>query len=168
MSDTGTAGSTFASRRLICPPSDRDEATVSSESEHGLARRLVGHTAVMLGIRALGCRCPAWQGWWAPRTSDPGTGAARFMTAGSNPVDFQRWLFYAASFGLLWGLFSAFALGRPAGGAFISARLGAASSRPSLFEASDVAWGGVPVNAQERNLGHCSRMTPGARLSSLL
>src|SRR4051794_25895731 len=78
----------------------------------------------MLGIRALGCRCPAWQGWWAPRTSDPGTGAARFMTAGSNPVDFQRWLFYAASFGLLWGLFSAFALGRSAGGAFISARLG--------------------------------------------
>src|SRR3954447_19681078 len=58
----------------------------------------------MLGIGALGCRCPAWQGWWAPRTSDPGTGAARFMTAGSNPVDFQRWLFYAASFGLLWGL----------------------------------------------------------------
>jgi hypothetical protein len=75
------------------------------------------------------------------------------MTAGSNPVDFQRWLFYAASFGLLWGLFSAFALGRSAGGAFISARLGAASSRPSLFDASDVAWGGVPVNAQERNLG---------------
>ena len=74
------------------------------------------------------------------------------MTAGSNPVDFQRWLFYAASFGLLWGLFSAFALGRSAGGAFISARLGAASSRPSLFDASDVAWGGVPVNAQERNL----------------
>src|SRR3954471_17722105 len=106
----------------------------------------------MLGIRGLGCRCPAWQGWWAPRTSDPGTGAARFMTAGSNPVDFQRWLFYAASFGLLWGLFYAFALGRSAGGAFISARLRAASSRPSLFDASDVACGGVPVNAQERNL----------------
>src|SRR3954471_17665322 len=114
----------------------------------------------MLGIRGLGCRCPAWQGWWAPRTSDPGTGAARFMTAGSNPVDFQRWLFYAASFGLLWGFFSAFALGRSAGGAFISARLGAASSRPSLFDASDVAWGGVPVNAQERNLRQCSGMHP--------
>src|SRR5437763_932168 len=114
----------------------------------------------MLGIRAWGCRCPAWQGWWAPRTSDPGTGAARFMTAGSNHVDFQRWLFCAASFGLLWGLFSAFALGRSAGGVFISARLGAASSRPSLFDASDVAWGGVPVNAQERNLGQCSGMTP--------
>jgi hypothetical protein len=82
------------------------------------------------------------------------------MTAGSNPVDFQRWLFYAASFGLLWGLFSAFALGRSAGGAFISARLGAASSRPSLFDASDVAWGGVPVNAQERNLRQRFRMTP--------
>src|SRR5437763_13135369 len=114
----------------------------------------------MLGIRALGCRCPAWQAWWAPRTSDPGTGAARFMTAGSNPVDLQRWLFYAASFGLLWGLFSAFALGRSAGGAFISARLGAASSRPSLFDASDVACGGVPVNAQERNLRERSAMTP--------
>ena len=82
------------------------------------------------------------------------------MTAGSNPVDFQRWLFYAASFGLLWGLFSAFALGRSAGGAFISARLGAASSRPSLFDANDVAWGGVPVNAQERNLGERSGITP--------
>src|SRR3954463_15672178 len=115
----------------------------------------------MLGIRALGCRCPAWQGWWAPRTSDPGTGAARFMTAGSNPVDFQRWLFYAASFGLLWGLFSAFALGRSAGGAFISARLGAASSRPSLFDATDVAWGGVPVNAQERNLPHRAYVRAG-------
>src|SRR5947208_1306058 len=141
MSDTGTAGSTFASRRLICPPSHRDEAIASSrvKSTAWLGGSLV-HTAVMLGIRAVGCRCPAWQAWWAPRTSDPGTGAARFMTAGSNPVDLQRWLFYAASFGLLWGLFSAFALGRSAGGAFISARLGAASSRPSLFDASDVAW----------------------------
>src|SRR3954451_374318 len=85
------------------------------------------------------------------RTSDPGTGAARFMTAGSNPVDFQRWLFYAASFGLLWGLFSAFALGRSDGGAFIDARLGAASSRRSLFYASDVACRGSPVTAQELN-----------------
>jgi hypothetical protein len=88
------------------------------------------------------------------------------MTAGSNPVDFQRWLFYAASFGLLWGLFSAFALGRSAGGAFISARLGAASSRPSLFDASDVAWGGVPVNAQERNLGERSAMHPELRAAA--
>ena len=85
------------------------------------------------------------------------------MTAGSNPVDFQRWLFYAASFGLLWGLFSAFALGRSAGGAFISARLGAASSRPSLFDASDVACGGLPVNAQKRNLRERSGMSPDDR-----